>query len=938
MKDSLRLLTERGIAAARVSCAAAILSLYAACATAGAFLDPDGKIGELTWRSSNSTFDGLQFSLENHYVRLANLGLLDTTVQTWPSGINFPSTFFDNFFPYLNWTSKIDNLMCDLNSHVCTRPRTIVEDPAVEGIDHVFGNAFTLPNESRWSIAEGTSLIIPITSVDAFVSWTGYNVSNEIANLQDGWLRALYRDAALGCTVQSSAANPSTVSSENWTLLGSSESSLREALRNGTPPDCPSWIARQNAYWLSYVATLSGIYSSDKDPNSAYDPSHRILNEIAVIDRLSMAGQVDRAWLRLEDMITEILSSEARLPSRIELPVISAASDHLIYRATDTSTLAYGKTWRQRTEPLTLAERLAKLDTALYLSSLIEAAPTIAPEVVSEAPKTASEIEAQIREANERIQLIQRELKGAPIVKGTAGVAVRGIGNAEGVWTFNATNGSLFPDGYANKQHHEMIGFSPSIAPDPGFFQSPIILVEKNYDKEHCIFVGHCDVSRFEIVDRKSLSNIETMQMVETERDRLKRVREDLLDRENGFSFHGNGVAAIALANPESGLMHGIFPHARPIPVDIDIASDFILQDSWDIERRELFGPPTWNISAQTPEPDNVRGIKDIIARQLGDDYNRTMRDIFVVSGGHLENSEIARALAGLECEVYPACLVTNAQFRRSVIAVVGVTRDDNGRVVVFSEGEEPTAMAAFRHPEFQIAAPAEGIIVPTVDPFMLTTVSGVSFAAPMVSATVAAMRSRPQIIPASHVIARIMACGVQYQSLTSAVQSGVLDFSCSVEFARDLVSFRKDYLNNEDPAYETLREGRVLRIWQDGLDNPRPSDVINFTQGTSVQGDWRARPVIGDSVNAIFGIRKFGDSSNELKVTGIQGANKSVVTDFRGPLDSNLVMEFQPLNADGTLDGPPVCFRLSELRDYIPAATSVADSWRLPAAPRCAH
>lgn len=940
MRISIDLLTKCTLKAAWAFCLIAVLAVPLSKASAGPFLRLNHEIGELTWRSSNSTFYGLQFSLENHYLRLANLGLLDTTLQTWPTAIRFPSTFFNNYFPYLNWTNKIDNLMCDLNSHVCERPRTYLDNPDIEGTEHVFGIALSPPNESRWNITEETALVIPIASLQPFANWIGYDLNNDLTNFPSGWLREFYRDAALGCALDSSRSELDAMRTDEWTLLDQTERSLRDSLRGETPAGCPSRLARHNAYWLSYVATISGVYGSGNTDGSLDAPTFEVFDRIELVDQLLSDGEIDAAWQTLEETITQILSSEPRLPQRIQMPVVAAASDQLIYRATDTSNLAYGPAWREKIEPLSLTERLARLDPDLYVSSVVEAAPLPAIDK-PEKPETVAEIEAQIEELNDQVLEIQREIKRAPIVSGVEGVGVRDTSSVERTWTFNASHAASITDGYANSHHHDMIGFSPRTASTPGFFRSPIVLVEKNlkenFDKDHCIFLGGCDLARFEVLDRAALSNIDTMQMVDSERDRLKLVRDDLLDRENGFAFHGKAVASIALANPDSGLMHGIFHHAKPYPVDIDIASDFILPGSWNLQRGQLFGPPTWNISAQTPHDANVSGIKDIISRQLRDNQNRTMRDIFVVSGGHLTNSEIERALASFECKIYPACLVTNPQFRQSVITVVGVERDDDGNVVIFSEGLEPTSVAAFRHPEFQIAAPAEDITVPTVDPFILTKVNGVSFAAPMVSATVAAMRSRPNI-SASHVIARIMACGVQYQSLTSAVESGVLDFGCSLALGHDLVSFNKDVLDNDDPVYQTLRPGRVLRIWQDGLDNPKPSDVISLTQGTKILGDWRARPVIGNSQNALFGIRRFGDSNNELKVTGLSGANKSVVTDLRGPLDSNLIMEFQPFNPDGTPDGPTVCFRLNDLRDYIPAAAAAADSWQTTGAPRCEH
>lgn len=892
-------------------------------ASAGYEIDFKGQVGYVVWSSANSTFQGVQASLEDHYLRLANLGLLNTRTVTLEKSINFPSNFLNTHLPYFNWTSKIDNLLCDLNGHVCTRERRPSSLKTLQSTNHVMGHALTESSESTWRLRAGESVHIPNLSVSTQSAWHTQDVAIGNSSLRDR-----YSEIALGCPAAFSSASEAEL-----TLLNRTFASLRTELRQLEPPACPSQIFRHNAYWLTYAAEINGAFREQSDQATIPGLAGEVvLSRIREMEALSEEEDHNGTWALLDQTLREIFRDDT-IAARIELPIATLTSDTIIRQNIQhLDTLRSSSRWQDNVRKLHLSERLDLLPPKIY-QKRIEDSEVLQKDFWVTEPEL---FQIQNLPVNEMVNRLNAE--------SVDNLGIQTLSPSAGGWTFNSGPTRPVSGDFENSRHHAMIGLDPASVKQ-GFYASPIIFVEKYYDRLHCVFVGNCDIDRFEVVDGAKLTNLDQEDLLPNEKQRLMAIYNDMFRSNAEKQFHGIGVAAIALANPDSKLMHGVYPFAAPNSffASIDMAAGFIEPSAWTRAKQkylpafQIQAPATWNISATNGNVGNTSGIVEIISDHLGDAIRNPGRDIFVVSGGHIANGTLDPNLRDIRCDFFPACHVTNDILRKSIITVVGVTRQENGDVSIWSQGDSPTDLVSFTHKDFQIAAPASGIIVPTIDPHLLGEVDGVSFAVPMVSATVTAMRSM-MTLPASEVIARVMACARHYDGIRDRVVSGVLDVGCSLTLDRDLVAFNEDVEGNAEPVYQTLRKGRVLGIWQSDLSAAQLTRVIPFDDGDEVSGPWRARPVGAAGERVIFGIRQFGDSENELKVTGLKVADDEVVTELRGLLPNTLVMEFQPMNDDGTDDGTPVCFELTQLREYIPAASLVSRNWKAPPAPRCAR
>lgn len=882
------------------------------------FPEKNGPVVEVSWRSSNSSFEGLHASLEQHYLRMANAGILEIANHTTLIPINFPSNYFNDHLPYLFWTDAIDNLLCDLNGHVCKRPRQRANSIGLGNTDHVMGNAITDRNQSIWKIGSNTNLSVPKISPILSSGWVTFLFDG----LRGATLRDVFLDGALGCAV-SPSENTTEVQDLGF-LSQNSVLEIRGALQELQADACPYQIAVHNSYFLSYTAYLNGANESGTGirPDEVAD---LVAESVSQIGRLVKQGETDAAWSGLDRLLRTVAEKSDGRSVAVRLPVLRISEGHWISDAqSPVFNLRPNLSWKEQVKATPLTKRLSNFDTSEYLLSIAPALG-LQDEVITSTTRS------------EKLKQIQ----DSPFVGSIDGVGVRGPSIGAGAsWTFNNAMSRPVDAGFANFDHFDIIGFDPDIYSAQTLFRGPIIFLENEIDTSHCVFVGNCDRNLFRILDLSKLSDLDGING-EDMRDRIQAVRNDHHDDKKGYKFHGLGVAAIATANPDSGLMHGIHPSGDFIALDIGSAVNWVESDLWtkrDEFAGRIAGPATWNISAQTKVKDNVRGLSRIINQQWNDPQWRDMRDLFVVSAGHLTRQEAENSqLPGFDCELFPGCLVENDLVRKSVLVVVGVEKDDNGNLVIFNQGDEPHSLMSFTNENFQIAAPAEGIVVPTIDPHFLAEVSGVSFAVPMVSGTIAALRSRA-FTPASHIVARIMACAEQHSTLQGLVVAGVLDVGCSLTSSFDQVAFKKDVQGNDYDEYDQLNKGRVLGLWQNDLDQPELSVTVPFG-GTDIQGDWAIRPSIDGGSNAVFGVRAVADRENAIKVTGLTASSEEIVTEIRGPLRSSLVMEFQPYDDGGQAIGEPVCFELNQLRGYIPALATVARTWeRNPPSPRCPH
>ncbi len=440
-----------------------------------------------------------------------------------------------------------------------------------------------------------------------------------------------------------------------------------------------------------------------------------------------------------------------------------------------------------------------------------------------------------------------------------------------------------------------------------------MIFVEKEIDDDHCIFLGTCISSIMKAFIIPNFTGkgwfrntrFYQSQIPET-RDRLAAIYDDLRE-DTSKRFHGTAVAAIAHAHPNSGVMHGIYPGENLKNIAFENAGNWLSED-WFSEEPVGSGYHVWNISAQTTLQPNVRGVSRYVEEQLKG-YKSILRDIFVVSGGHMSNGEF-KTLNTSDCPLFPACLVTMWPLKKSIVVVVGVMKDESGQIVQYREGDGIGDVSAFYRRDFQIAAPAAQFVVPSIDPEFLIQVNGVSFAVPIVSATLARLRTYP-LMTSTYAIARLMACAVQSESIRHLTRAGLIDVDCTLSVHLDQVSFGKDIEGHARDEYRRLRKGKVRRIWQNELTRPADEMLVN---GDEVRGDYRLRPALQQNYDAVIGIRKLRDRNHTIKVTALRANRDIVDIDVRQPLRSTLIMEFQPEGEDTS-----VCFELTELRDYIP-------------------
>lgn len=858
-------------------------------------------IASIDWRSHSDRVDGIYTELENHYIALANLNLLQLKTNTMEKAVPNPSVYFNAKFPYFNWTAKIDNLLCDLNPRNCDRPRTVVKFELNSLEDSSRGYAYTDPSLSHWHIKAGDRFTYPDVMIEPTSRWVGFDFPSGATQKQS--IENLYKQKALGCNRSAQLSNIS--------VYAQTMASLKVNLAALPSGPCVEEIASRNATWLKFAAL------QNKKTELAQGSMHDLFSLADPKGPYSAKGQSEIAWGILNKALITSFPRSSTFFAQVDLPVFSLQGDDLVLLSKVRDPVgSYSSAWEdiiRSTDPI---KRLKYLDSDRYIVTFSSLQPSNG--VFSDTP-TASRLRLVNKLRSETINAI----------KGSVEVKAGKLGSAG--WMLNSAANPLPSD--VNGNIFGQVDLNPNIPYPTGDVPSQIVILEKSlFDLRSCLFsaTNGCDKSNNFVINPDT--NAAAIGGLGKIRDSFMKALRDAADGGRN-AYHSIAVAAIAAAKPESGLMRGVNPDAYLVSKSVDIAGNWMDKVNWtSIRDTKNFvrGPTVWNISSQTSYKGNVVGISNLIRDQLRS--NPVMRDVFVVSSGLVENS-LKPKLTGIQCDLYPACLSEIDGLRPSVVTVVGVSHDANGKIVPFSEGPDPSDKTVLTDRSFQIAAPASGFVVPSVVPNIFLRVSGPSFAVPMVSGTLSVIRSKYAGMSATYAISRLMACAVPYEQLRGVVAAGLLDVDCSINVERDLVSFGTDVNGHDLPEYHKLRSGKVLALWRS--DYGAMVNTFPIDDGRIIKGEVAFRPT-GASYS-IDGIRKVADRDGEIKIVAVADGSREITTnvpdvEIRRPLKSSLVVEFLPDGADQS-----VCFQLSQIHDYIPAPT-IAANWLATGAPSCPH
>ena len=348
------------------------------------------QVGNLSWMSGNSQLEGLDVELENHYLRLANVDLLPTGKETLIDRVEFPSLYFKKKFLFLKWTDRIDNLLCDLNSHVCTRSRNAYMNAEPDTSRHVMGHAFSSLVRTRWSLSAGDTISFPDVKVFPAYNWVEHDFKpGSGANIRDS-----YRSIASGCYT---GIARETGFEFSFDLVNSG----KELIANESM-FCPRWILNRNMNWLMYTAASRHMQDypvklGNNDRASIVNSIGGLYRHVEKVSReLEIAGREGKnetAWSSLDNLLSDLSYSKFDYPEQIQLPVLAFKADQWVYQRL-MRPLEFSGTdrWKEHVSDLTLNERLAFLNSTGYSHSVLDLRePLFADSVLEKLLETTSD-------------------------------------------------------------------------------------------------------------------------------------------------------------------------------------------------------------------------------------------------------------------------------------------------------------------------------------------------------------------------------------------------------------------------------------------------------------------------------------------------------------------------------------------------------------------
>lgn len=324
---------------------AAILAGSILIATAPGHAEEDASPA-LVWWSQNENLTALDHAFGRLITALYNTALLPTrkvaTTKDTPTAIQ---AYADAGVPFENWIDRFDNVACDLNKHVCSRPRIPVDLDATSLTDRIGPWAPTNPAESKWRIAPGTMLVVPDLDYEPYsrLGLFSWRESDSLASIHD--------HAAGGCAPLALALRDAGVRIGEWIH---EDISLKKAGKRHQFSLAPEVEARVCG---DIVNRLNPWMSSDFDATRAWDTPRN----------MAMSGSADPRFVAMPALALQI-----RLSDYESARSSFASIDTLEMKAGTDEDKKIDAAWQNKAYRETQAFAVGQLETALgYHVSLI---------------------------------------------------------------------------------------------------------------------------------------------------------------------------------------------------------------------------------------------------------------------------------------------------------------------------------------------------------------------------------------------------------------------------------------------------------------------------------------------------------------------------------------------------------------------------------------
>ncbi|MBY5326527.1 S8/S53 family peptidase [Rhizobium leguminosarum] len=811
----------------------------------------------IDWRSNNSVADGLPSAVEALTLGLYNIQSLTTKDVVAEQGV-------DN--------SSIQKIA------VANYPFMAWTD----SIDNILCDLNPTACERRRIPIETTGL----ETLGAYVSgfrvtsykeshWFGkpgsvVKVPNIQFRVQSSWqdfsfepsrrLSDLYSSQALGCT----AIGGGDFSLNLFKLFYQIK---REAIDHSIS-FCPKLIASSHQGEWSFL----GFERSSRQNSPIFGQTNKTEFDSVQSDisNILKTADTNEAWSELDRLAQKVYSGVPSGYSLVRLPVLGLSSSFVIANSpTEVPFLKGSAAWEEFNRSLSTQRRIELLD-AVNNSDV----------VLSVVGKSGS--------------------MGEKSGKADASITVAGVPMDDVLVSLQRD--AIFK---AINYDFERVESTPPVA-------TSIVIIDDGLDKSLCVFAGKCKAKWLDKITLASLGGPFAPIVDE--------VNAEIADLKKSVG-HGNGVAAVAVARPSNGMMVGIDPNATPIlfPVQLGQWNFDNFAERVDAFVTNLFkegGNPgllVWNLSGHTKSLNQNQPIDKFLAK-----YKSKFPlavPFFVFAAGNETQEVVEQDLTNEDCTTFPAC---RSRMYPNVITVVGAMLDANQIPTVWKDST--TGMMSYVNPDFEIAAMAKDIPIPSKTGKAFFSVDGTSYAAPQVAAIVSRLRSQ-MISPPEIVKARLIGCGRMSQGLVGRVKGGLLDADCTLRSNSAQVAFEPRPTDNVQASVaHSLRPAKLVGVW--GVDrkkNQKATDIISISSAanTSISGDFRWWPA--PNAPSILGIRQLVDKAGSFKFA-VWDVKNAIKTEVRGPLDSTLVMEvlFEE-------DPQTTCIPVSNLLDFVPAAPQYA-------------
>ncbi len=815
----------------------------------------------IDWRSNNSVVDGLPAAVEALTLGLYNIQSLATKNVVAVQGVDNSSIqkIAVANYPFMAWTDNIDNILCDLNPTLCERRRTPIEAIGLETLGtYVSGFRVTSYRDSRWFGKPGSVVKVPNLDFRIQSSWQNFNFE-PTRRLSD-----LYTSQALGCSAIGRVEY-------GYNLFKLFYQIKREAI-DSSISFCPKLIASSHQGQWSFL----GFERSSRQNSPIFGQTNKAEFDSVQHDISQILATADTgaAWFELDRLAQKVYAGVPQSMSQVRLPVLGLATTFQIPdKPTEAPPLTGSPAWEEFNRSLSGQKRVELLDAVNNSDFVLSV-----PQKPGKEGENSGKADASVTVAGVPMDALMVHKQRDAI--------------------FGAINYSF-----------DKVENAPQVA-------TSIVFIDDGLDTSLCVFSGPC---KAKWLDKDTLDNPSG-----PDSGLANAVNAEIADLKKSIG-HGNGVAAVALARPSNGMMLGMNPNATPVLFPVPLGQwnfdkfservDTFLADLFKDGGGGKYGLLVWNLSGHTMTRDQNQPIDKFLER-----YQKANllldTSFFVFAAGNEKKERVVDDLKLGDCTSYPAC---RNRMYPNVITVVGAMLDQNKIPTIWEDSA--TGTMSYANPEFEIAAMAKDIPIPSKTGKAFFSADGTSYATPQVAAIVSRLRSQ-LINPLEIVKARIIACGRMSQGLLGMVKGGLLDADCTLGSSSTQVAFDPQPADNiQQSVARSLRPAKLVGVW--GVDkkkNEKATSIISISSAgaaNEISGDYRWWPV--PNTPSVLGIRQLIDRPGLFKFV-VWDVRNAIKTEVRTPLDSSLVME---VLFDG--DAKTTCIPVSNLLDFVPAAPQYA-------------